>query len=96
VTGLDFGPLFVDVEKRTPTSTWLRVRLVSTTERTKALKDLFWFRAGIRVNRINVVAFGPYKASDVAERSVVPLKIDESISHLVPRREIKPTLVRRG
>ena len=96
VTGLDFGPLFVDVEKRTPTSTWLRVRLVATTERTKALKDLFWFRAGIRVNRINVVAFGPYKASDVAERSVVPLKIDESISHLVPRREIKPTLVRRG
>ena len=95
VTGCDFGPVFVDVEKRTPTQTWLRVRLVANTERCKGLKDLLWFRAGVRVNRVNVVAFGPYRASDVAERSVVPLPIDPSISHLVPQREIKPTLVRQ-
>ncbi len=95
ITGTDFGPVFVDVEKRTPTQTWLRVRLVSNSERSKGLKDLFWFRSGVRVNRINVAAFGPYRSSDVAERSVVPFPIDPSISHLVPQREIKPTLVRQ-
>jgi 23S rRNA pseudouridine2605 synthase len=94
VAGTDFGPVFIDVEKRTPTQTWLRVRLVSTNERTRGLDDLFWFRGGVRVNRVNVTAFGPYKASDVSERSVVPLPIDASISHLVPQRDIKPTLVR--
>ena len=96
VAGTDFGPVFIDVEKRTSTQTWLRVRLVANNERNKGLKDLFWFRAGVRVNRINVSAFGPYRSSEVAERSVVPLGIDESISHLVPQREIKPTLVRQA
>lgn len=94
VAGTDFGPVFIDVEKRTSTQTWLRVRLVSTIERNKGLNDLFWFRGGVRVNRINVVAFGPYKASNVPERSVVPLPIDESILHLVPQRDMTPTLVR--
>jgi 23S rRNA pseudouridine2605 synthase len=95
VAGLDYGPVFVDVEKRTSTQTWMKVRLVSTNDRQRALKDLFWFMAGVHVNRINVYAFGPYIVTDLPERSVVPLSIDGAISHLVPKREIAPTLIRQ-
>jgi len=95
VAGVDYGPVFVDVEKRSTTQTWMKVRLVATNHRQAALKDLFWFKTGLHVNRINVYAFGPYKVTDVSERAVVPLAIDPAISHLVPKREIKPTLVRQ-
>jgi 16S rRNA U516 pseudouridylate synthase RsuA-like enzyme len=91
VSGIDYGPVFIDVEKRTPTQTWLKVRLVDAPGRNVA--DLFWYRAKVHVNRLNCFAFGPYKMSDVPERQVLQLPIHESIHHLVPRREIKPLLV---
>ena len=92
VAGVDYGPVFVDIEKRTPTQTWLKVRLVD--DGCKNLSDLFWFRAGLHVNRINCFAFGPYVAGSVPERQLVPLAIDPAIAHLVPKREIKPVLIR--
>ena len=91
---IDYGPVFIDVEKRTPTQTWLKVRLVDGGKSGKSLSDLFFFRAGIRVNRINCFAFGPYTIGDVPEGQVLPLPIHESISHLLPKREIKPVLVK--
>ena len=91
VAGVDYGPVFIDVDKRTPTQTWLKVRLVDAPAR--KLGDLFWYRGGMRVNRINSYAFGPYRASDIPERQVVRLPIDEAIRHLVPQREIKPMLI---
>lgn len=92
--GVEYGPVFIDVERRTPTQTWLKVRLVD--DGSKNLSDLFWFRAGLHVNRINCFAFGPYMASNVPERQLFPLAIDPVIEHLVPKREIKPVLIRNS
>ena len=91
VGGVNYGPVFVDVEKRTETQTWLKVRYVQTGARDVC--DLFWYKSGIRVNRVNVYAFGPYKASDVPERTVLRIGIDDAIKHLVAKREIKPVLL---
>jgi len=93
VAGIDFGPVFIDIEKRTPTQTWIKVRLVDAPGRD--LRDLFWYRAGIHVNRINCYAFGPYRASDIPDAQVLRLPIHDSIAHLVPKREIRPTLLAR-
>jgi 16S rRNA U516 pseudouridylate synthase RsuA-like enzyme len=88
---IDYGPVFVDVEKRTPTQTWLKVRLLFDGK--KNLDELFYFRAGIRVNRINCFAFGPYTAGDVPENQLLQLPIHPAIAHLVPKREVKQVLV---
>ena len=89
--GIDCGPVFVDVEKRGVSQTWLRVRCAETD-----LNSLFWYRAGIRVNRVNVQAFGPYSVADVlADRQLVRLPIHEVIRHLVPKRPVQPFLIRR-
>lgn len=93
VAGIDYGPVFTDVEKRTPTQSWLKVRLVDAPGRD--LKDLFWYRAGIHVNRINCYAFGPYKASEIPHAQIIRLPILDSIHHLVPKRDVKPTLLRK-
>ena len=92
VAGVDYGPVFIDVEKRTPTQTWLKVRFVFR-DSGMNISDLFFFKSGIRVNRINCYAFGPYTVGDVPEQQILPLGIHEAISHLVPKREIKPVLV---
>lgn len=91
VAGVDYGPVFIDVEKRKPSQTWMKVRLVDAPGRN--LSDLFWFRAGIHVNRINCYAFGPYRATEVPDRQIIRLPIHDAIQHLVPRRVIQPSLV---
>lgn len=90
VAGTDFGPVFTDVEKRTPTQTWLKVRLMHSEE--KNLNDLFWYRAGVHVNRINCYAFGPYTVGEVPNEQLLPLSIHETIRHLLPKRQVKPLL----
>ena len=92
LSGIDYGPVFIDVEKRTPTQSWIKVRLVNAPGRD--LNNLFWYRAGLHVNRINCYAFGPYKASEVADGQVLSLSIHDSIRHLVPIRDVKPSLIR--
>ena len=89
---VDYGPVFIDVEKRTPTQTWLKVRLLFDGGR-KNLDQLFYFRAGIRVNRINCFAFGPYSVGEVPEGQLLPLPVHSAIAHLVPQREVKQVLV---
>jgi 23S rRNA pseudouridine2605 synthase len=93
VGGVSYGPVFVDVEKRTPTQTWLKVRYVETFKPNSSVANLMWFKAGLRVNRVNIYAFGPYVATDIPERTVLRIPIHDSIRHLVPKREIKPSLV---
>lgn len=92
VAGIDYGPIFTDVEKRTPTQTWLKVRFLFSSGDIN-LNDLFWYRAGIHVNRINCHAFGPYVVSDLPDQQLVRLPIHGNITHLIPKREIKPTLL---
>ncbi len=91
--GTHYGSVFIDVDRRTPTQTWLKIRLVANRERD--LGKLLWYRAGIRVNRINVYAFGPYRVTDIPERQVIRLPIDPAIAHLVPGRQVKPQLIHR-
>lgn len=94
VGGVSYGPVFIDVEKRTPTQTWLKVRYVERDN--SSVTDLLWFKAGVRVNRVNVYAFGPYRASEMPERTVLKFPIHDSIRHLVPERVVKRMLVGNG
>lgn len=88
------SPIWVELEKRTSTQSWLKVRVLTSVD-LNDLSDFFWHRAKIHTNRINVVAIGPYTVNDILDqKDVIQLGIRDSIRHLVKKREIAPVLIK--
>ena len=45
------------------------------------------------LSRVTKRAFGPYRASEVHEDVVMPLRIKPILRHLVPPRDLRPSIV---
>lgn len=89
--GRNFGRVFTSITKRSVSATWLRLRFVEGPDRPV---ELLLDRARLRVHRLRRYAFGPYVATNLPERRVVPLPIVDSLRPLVPKADMRQTLIR--
>uniref|UniRef100_A0A0G4I9G9 Pseudouridine synthase RsuA/RluA-like domain-containing protein n=1 Tax=Chromera velia CCMP2878 TaxID=1169474 RepID=A0A0G4I9G9_9ALVE len=89
VRGVYYGPVWVELMRRSWSHSWLRVRLVETGE--TDLRELFRTQK-LEVKRIRRYAFGPYRMTDLTEGALVPLSIHPALHHLIPRREKRMAL----
>jgi pseudouridine synthase len=87
---VDYGEVFVQIVNRGPRNHRLNVALVDRADR--CLYKLFESRSML-LSRVAKRSFGPYRASEIHEDVVMPLRIKPILRHLVPPRDLRPSIV---
>ncbi|GAB69114.1 hypothetical protein PCYB_145420 [Plasmodium cynomolgi strain B] len=87
VGDLHIRPLSVHVIKPHSTSPkWIKITLV---EKSHTHLDLLFSKYSLTIRKCKRFSFGPYKASDLLEHFLTPLKIHSTLSAMVPKYSTK-------
>lgn len=76
-------PLDVHVIKQHSSSPkWIKLTYV---EKSHTYLNLLFSKYGLTIRKCKRFSFGPYKASDLSENFLTPIKIHSTLSHLIPK-----------